>query len=46
VKKHRGAPERFGIYLAIFAVIAFGISIAACAALIIIISQIVSNIGH
>jgi hypothetical protein len=46
VKKHRGAPERFGIYLAIFAVIAFAISIAACAALIIIITQVVSNIGH
>ncbi|HEX5440628.1 MAG TPA: EcsC family protein [Ktedonobacterales bacterium] len=44
--KKRGAPERFGIYLAIFAVLAFAISIAACAALIIIITQVVSNIGH
>jgi hypothetical protein len=44
--KKRGAPERFGIYLAIFAVIAFAISIAACAALIIIITQVVSSIGH
>jgi EcsC protein family len=44
--KKRGAPERFGIYLAIFAVIAFAISIAACAALIVIITQIVSNVGH
>jgi hypothetical protein len=44
--KKRGAPERFGIYLAIFAVLAFAISIAACAALIIIISQVVSGVGH
>ncbi|HEX6543596.1 MAG TPA: EcsC family protein [Ktedonobacterales bacterium] len=44
VKKRGGTPERFGIYLAIFAVLAFGISIAACAAFIVIISQIVSGI--
>jgi len=44
--KKRGAPERFGVYLAIFAVLAFAISIAACAALIIIITQVVSNVGH
>jgi hypothetical protein len=44
--KKRGAPERFGIYLGIFAVIAFVISIAACAALIVIITQLVSSVGH
>ncbi|MGE5335464.1 MAG: EcsC family protein [Nitrososphaerota archaeon] len=44
-KKHRGTPERFAIYLGIFAVLAFGISIAACAALIILITQLVSS-GH
>lgn len=32
-KKRRSAPERFAIYLAIFAVCALGITIAACAAL-------------
>ena len=41
--KRRGAPERFALYLAIFAVLSFVISIAACAALIIIITQIVSG---
>ncbi len=46
VKKRRGTPERFGVYLAIFAVIAFIISIAACAALIVIVTQIVSSIGQ
>ena len=46
LKKHRGAPERFGVYLAIFAILAFAISIAACAALIVIISQLVSSVGH
>jgi hypothetical protein len=43
--KKRGAPERWAAYLAIFAVLAFVISIAACAALIIIITQLVSG-GH
>ncbi|HEU5348414.1 MAG TPA: EcsC family protein, partial [Ktedonobacterales bacterium] len=42
-KKHRGAPERFAAYLAIFAVLAFGISIATCAALVVIITQVVSG---
>ncbi|HKV85501.1 MAG TPA: hypothetical protein VJN88_13155, partial [Ktedonobacterales bacterium] len=32
-KKHRSAPERVAIYIAIFAICAFGITIAACAAL-------------
>lgn len=32
-KRHRSAPERVAIYLAIFAIFAFGITIAACAAL-------------
>lgn len=41
--KKRGAPERFAVYLGIFAVIAFAISIAACAALIIIITQVLSS---
>ena len=43
--KKRGAPERFAAYLAIFAVLAFVISLAACAALIVIITQLVSG-GH
>jgi hypothetical protein len=41
--KRRSAPERFALYLAIFAVLSFVISIAACAALIIIITQLVSS---
>lgn len=43
MKKLRGTPERFALYLAIFAIIAFLMSIAACAALIIIITQLVSG---
>ena len=43
--KKGSAPERFAAYLAIFAVLAFVISIAACAALIVIITQLVSS-GH
>ena len=43
--KKGGAPERWAAYLAIFAVLAFVISIAACAALIVIITQLVSG-GH
>lgn len=35
-KKRRSAPERFAIYLAIFAICALGITIAACAALSIL----------
>ena len=35
-KKRRSAPEKFAIYLAIFAVCALGITIAACAALSIL----------
>lgn len=38
--KRRGRPpERFAVYLAIFAVLALGITIAACAALAIIVEQ-------
>lgn len=44
MKKGRGAPERFGIYLAIFAVLALIITIASCAALIVIITQLVSSV--
>lgn len=43
--KKRSAPERFAVYLGIFAFFALGITIAACAALIIIITQLVSS-GH
>jgi hypothetical protein len=39
VKKRGRPPERFAVYLAIFAVLALGITIAACAALAIIVQQ-------
>jgi len=39
VKTRRRPPERFAVYLAIFAVLALGITIAACAALVIIVQQ-------
>jgi len=45
-RKYRKAPERFGIYLAIFAVFVLGITIAACAALVIIVTQAVQSLVH
>jgi EcsC protein family len=42
--KKRGAPERFAVSLAIFAIIALAITIASCAAIIVIISQAVSAV--
>ncbi|HEV8193239.1 MAG TPA: EcsC family protein [Ktedonobacterales bacterium] len=39
VKRRSRPPERFAVYLAIFAVLALGITIAACAALAIIVQQ-------
>jgi hypothetical protein len=43
-KKRGRPPERFAVYLAIFAVLALGITIAACTALAIIIEQALA--GH
>jgi hypothetical protein len=45
-KVRKSAPERFGVYLAIFAVFALAITIAACAALGILISNGVHNLIH
>src|SRR5579859_587282 len=45
-RKYRKAPERFGIYLAIFAVFVLGITVAACAALVIIVTQAVQSLVH
>ncbi len=46
VKIRKRPPERFGIYLAIFAVFALGITIAACAALAVLATQFVQGLGH
>ncbi|MGH7194219.1 MAG: EcsC family protein, partial [Candidatus Saccharimonadales bacterium] len=40
-KKHRSAPERIAIYIAIFAICAFAITIAACAALGFLVYSVV-----
>ncbi len=45
-KKYRRAPERFGIYLAIFAVFAMGITILACWAISALIVMGVQHIIH
>lgn len=45
-KPRERPPERFGVYLAIFAVIALFITIAACAALIVLASSGVQNWFH
>lgn len=45
-KRHRSAPERFGVYLAIFAVLALGITIAACAALAVLIEHGLGSLGR
>ncbi|HEX9412607.1 MAG TPA: EcsC family protein [Ktedonobacterales bacterium] len=39
-------PERFGVYLAVFAMVALLITIAACAALVILASSGLSNLFH
>lgn len=41
--KRQHSPERFAVYLAIFAVVALGITIAACGALILIVQQALST---
>jgi EcsC protein family len=45
-KPRERPPERFGVYLAIFAVIALLITIAACAALIILVSAGIQHLFH
>lgn len=45
-KMRKAAPERFGVYLAIFAVFALGITIAACAALAILVQNGLQNLLH
>jgi EcsC family protein len=45
-KMKKAAPERFGVYLAIFAVFALGITIAACAALAILAQNGLQNLLH
>lgn len=45
-KMKKAAPERFGVYLAIFAVFALGITIAACAAAAILVQNGLQNILH
>jgi EcsC family protein len=45
-KPRERPPERFGVYLAIFAVFALIITIAACAALIVLISMSVQQMFH
>ena len=45
-KHRRSSPERFGIYLAIFAVFALGITILACAALSILAYSGIQHLFH
>lgn len=46
VRRHNRPPERFGIYLAIFAMFALLITIAACAALLLLASSGIHNLFH
>jgi EcsC protein family len=45
-KPRERPPERFGVYLAVFAVFALFITIAACAALIVLLSTGIQNLFH
>jgi hypothetical protein len=45
-KQHKRAPERFAIYLAIFAVFALGITILACGALAVLAYSGIQHLFH